>query len=121
MELINEIYTTDGRLNRLRYFKYYIILVIVSTVIAFVVGFIGGLVTGNADSILVTVPTGLVSLVTAVGGFMLGIRRLHDLNKSGWFMLLMLVPVVNLAFLLYLWFMPGTVGYNRFGADPLQN
>ncbi|MBR7025121.1 MAG: DUF805 domain-containing protein [Selenomonadaceae bacterium] len=121
MELINEIYTTEGRLNRLRYFKYYLILVLVSAVIAFVVGFIGGFITGNPESILVKVPGGIISLITSIGGIMLGIRRLHDLNKSGWFMLLLLVPLVNLLFLLYLWFMPGTQGYNRYGEDPLAN
>lgn len=121
MEIINEIYTTEGRLNRLRYFKYYIMLVIVSTIIAFIAGFIGGFISGDANSVLVTVPTGIISLATGIGGIMLGIRRLHDLDKSGWFMLVTLIPFVNLIFLLYLWFMPGTVGYNRFGADPLQS
>lgn len=121
MELLNKIFTIEGRLNRLGYFKRYIALVVVSTIIAFIGGFIGGLITGDPDSILVTVPTGIISLATGVGGFMLGIRRLHDLDKSGWFMLLILVPLVNMIFLIYLWFAPGTVGYNRFGADPLQS
>ncbi len=121
MDIINEIYNTEGRLNRKRYFKYYLILVLVSTAISFVIGFIIGLLTGKAESTLLDVTTGIVSLITGVGGWMLGIRRLHDLDKSGWFMLLILVPFVNLIFLLYLWFMPGTVGYNRFGADPLES
>ncbi|MGQ8975409.1 DUF805 domain-containing protein [Acinetobacter schindleri] len=43
-------------------------------------------------------------------------RRLHDLNKSGWLMLLMLVPVVNILFIFYLLLARGTAGHNRFGA-----
>lgn len=43
-------------------------------------------------------------------------RRLHDLNKSGWLMLLMLVPVVNILFIFYLLLAAGTPGHNRFGA-----
>ncbi|WP_171265983.1 DUF805 domain-containing protein [Acinetobacter sp. LoGeW2-3] len=42
-------------------------------------------------------------------------RRLHDLNKSGWLMLLMLVPVVNIFFIFYLLLAAGTPGPNRFG------
>ncbi|MDO5537706.1 MAG: DUF805 domain-containing protein [Desulfovibrionaceae bacterium] len=45
-------------------------------------------------------------------------RRLHDLNCSGWWLLLSFVPVLNLAMLLFLCFR-GTAGPNRFGPDPL--
>jgi len=48
------------------------------------------------------------------------IRRLHDLDKSGWWYLLAIVPIANI--LLLVWFcMRGTVGDNRFGSDPLSN
>ena len=121
MDIVNEIYTTEGRLNRKRYFKYYIILVLVSTIISFIIGFIISLLTGTADNILFDLFTGIVSLATGIGGIMLGVRRLHDLNRNGWFMILLFVPFINLIFLLYLWFAPGTFGDNRFGADPLQS
>lgn len=44
------------------------------------------------------------------------IRRLHDLDKSGWWILLAFVPIGNIV--VFVWFcMRGTVGDNRFGAD----
>jgi len=43
------------------------------------------------------------------------IRRLHDLNKSGWLSLLFLVPLINLFFFIYVLFGKGTAGPNRFG------
>ena len=49
--------------------------------------------------------------------FMLTIQRSHDFNMSGWFSLLMFVPLENLLF----WFMPGTDGANRFGAKTPPN
>ncbi|MBQ3442651.1 MAG: DUF805 domain-containing protein [Selenomonadaceae bacterium] len=121
MELLNEIYTTEGRLNRLRYLKYQVMWTIISTVIGFILGLTGGFLSGDPDSALIVVPTGIWSFIAGVGGVMLGIRRLHDLNKSGWFMLLGLIPLINVIFALYIWLMPGTVGHNRYGADPLQN
>ena len=39
MELLNEIYTTEGRLNRLAYLKYQVIWTIISAVIGFILGF----------------------------------------------------------------------------------
>ena len=51
---------------------------------------------------------------------MMGVRRLHDLDKCGWWMLLLIVPLVNLFFCLYLLFFKGTEGPNEYGDDPLQ-
>ena len=43
------------------------------------------------------------------------IRRLHDLDRSGWFLLLVAVPVLGLVWMAYYSFMPGSTGDNRFG------
>lgn len=42
-------------------------------------------------------------------------RRLHDADKSGWFALICFIPIVNLAFVLWLCFVNGDAGPNRFG------
>jgi uncharacterized membrane protein YhaH (DUF805 family) len=46
----------------------------------------------------------------------MGIKRLHDLNKTGWLYLLGLVPIVNFFFAIYLIVWKGTEGDNRYGA-----
>ncbi len=46
------------------------------------------------------------------------VRRLHDLNKSGWWLLLGLLPVVGVLVLLYWIIQRGTEGSNDFGSDP---
>lgn len=48
-------------------------------------------------------------------------RRLNDLNQSGWLGLLMLVPLVNFFFGLYLLFWPGSKGSNDYGPAPGPN
>ena len=48
------------------------------------------------------------------------VRRCHDIDKSGYWGLLVLVPVVNFFFLLYLLFAKGTEGWNKYGNDPLE-
>jgi uncharacterized membrane protein YhaH (DUF805 family) len=65
---------------------------------------------------------GLVTLVFAIGllipSIAVGVRRLHDSDHSGWWMLLMLVPLAGL-YVLYLLIIEGTSGSNRFGESPV--
>lgn len=48
--------------------------------------------------------------------FSVFVRRLHDLNKSGWLCLLVFVPLVNVILGIILLFKPGSHDVNRFGA-----
>jgi uncharacterized membrane protein YhaH (DUF805 family) len=57
------------------------------------------------------------ALITLIPGLAVTVRRLHDVDKSGWFILLGLIPLVGF-YLLYLYCQPGTPGPNRFGPDP---
>ena len=59
----------------------------------------------------------LMYLVHLIPGFAAAIRRLHDGNKSAWFILLAFIPLVNFYFL-YLLIVQGTTGTNRFGPPP---
>lgn len=46
------------------------------------------------------------------------IKRLHDMNSSGWWLLLRFIPIVSLFYLLWLLIGSGTVGPNKYGDDP---
>jgi uncharacterized membrane protein YhaH (DUF805 family) len=46
------------------------------------------------------------------------IKRLHDLNMKGWWTILMVVPILNILFGLFVSFKKGTSGYNQYGSDP---
>ncbi len=61
----------------------------------------------------------LFGLATLVPGIAVGVRRLHDYDKSGWWMLLCFVPIIGWIVLIYWFVQKGTDGNNRFGADPL--
>ena len=61
----------------------------------------------------------LYLLAVLIPSIALAVRRLHDRDKSGWWFLLVIVPLVG-AIILVVWFaLPGTAGNNRFGPDPL--
>ncbi len=61
---------------------------------------------------------GLVALVFIIPGIAVTIRRLHDTDRSGWFVLFALIPLVGAIFLLVFYCEKGTRGPNRFGPDP---
>ena len=60
---------------------------------------------------------GLAIVVPSIG---VGVRRLHDLDKSGWWLLLSCIPVIGFIILVFWFIQQGTAGQNRFGADPLN-
>ena len=64
-------------------------------------------------------------LAVLIPGIAVSVRRLHDRNMSGWLLLAFLVgliiPLINIiAFIAFIVIMalPGTVGPNKYGADP---
>lgn len=62
----------------------------------------------------------LAALALLIPSIAVAVRRLHDRDKSGWWYLLVLIPLIG-AIILLVWFVQrGTVGPNRFGSDPLQ-
>ncbi|MBF0560714.1 MAG: DUF805 domain-containing protein [Alphaproteobacteria bacterium] len=72
--------------------------------------------------------TAIPYVIVGLGGFFLNfwmglcvtIKRYHDRNKSGWWILIQLVPLVGpIWYLIDVGFLRGTSGDNRFGPDPL--
>lgn len=57
-------------------------------------------------------------LFVLIPSFSVSVRRLHDIDKSGWWLLLSLLPVIGWVWLLVYSTMGGTPCDNRFGADP---
>lgn len=94
-----------GRTNRADFWKAILVYWLGSMILGFVVGFIGGFLdgfisaatTGEATmgifTIIAYIITSIFSLVHLVPVLAIEVRRLHDINKSGWFLLLGLLSV----------------------------
>ena len=61
----------------------------------------------------------IVLLGLLIPSIAVSVRRLHDKNLRGWWVLLFLIPLIGTIALFILYCMRGTDGENRFGADPL--
>jgi uncharacterized membrane protein YhaH (DUF805 family) len=59
----------------------------------------------------------LYALAVAIPGLAVCVRRLHDIGKSGWWLLIALVPIAGLILLLF-YVRPGNPGANEYGEDP---
>lgn len=63
-----------------------------------------------------------VTVVSLVVAITTEVKRFHDRDKSGWWVLIAFIPVIGAAWVVIeCGFLLGTAGPNRFGADPLQN
>jgi uncharacterized membrane protein YhaH (DUF805 family) len=63
--------------------------------------------------------SGIFSLLTLLPSIAVAVRRLHDVDRTGWWFLLVFIPVIGWIVLLVWFCTKGTAGANRFGADPL--
>jgi uncharacterized membrane protein YhaH (DUF805 family) len=61
---------------------------------------------------------GVFALAMFLPGLAVSVRRLHDVNKSGWMMLIALIPLIGAIWLLVLFVTEGTRGPNKYGLDP---
>jgi len=61
---------------------------------------------------------GIYSLAVFIPGLAVSVRRLHDVNKSGWMLLIALIPLIGAIWLIVLLATDGTKGPNQYGPDP---
>lgn len=104
----------NTRSSRSEYW-YWVLFVIILSVVASLI-----------DSLLFGTDTmgplrGLVTLGLLIPGIAVGVRRLHDIDRSGWWYLIIFIPLVGFLVLIYWFVQPGTSGSNQFGDDPLAN
>lgn len=119
MTIFKKIFTTEGRLNRKRYLIYMILFALVMAGSKFTMSCMATFLTGNPNGTLVMIITAILALIAGTGNIMLIIRRLHDIGKSGYFALLAFVPVIGIIFSIAMFIIPGQIGWNEYGADPL--
>nr|WP_246252396.1 DUF805 domain-containing protein [Sulfitobacter algicola] len=97
----------SGRARRSEYWFFYLF--------TFLVGIVGAIIDGVLGTGFFNLIATLAFLLPSIAA---GVRRLHDTDRSGWWFLIILVPIVGAIVLLVFFVMDGTKGENRFGPDP---
>jgi uncharacterized membrane protein YhaH (DUF805 family) len=134
------LFTFDGRINRGKFW----LAALIYFIVGLILGILGFLLEAISLGFVATAVGGITNFVVLISGIAVGIKRLHDRNKSGWWLLFFYLALPALAvigFLLnqtgmmgviflaaaaiFLWMfielacLRGTIGPNRFGPDPV--
>ena len=99
----------SGRTERKGFWMFILVNFVVSLIISFVAPLLGdksGII-GIIYMLAVLIPTWAV-----------GARRLHDINKSGWWQLIALIPIIGGIWLIVLFATDSNPGDNKFGPNP---
>ena len=99
-EFFTRYFDFKGRTNRKDFWLAILGIFLLSVVIGFVTGFLGGLLGDNAAGILGFV-TLLWELAVIIPGLAIEVRRLHDIGKSGWWLLIGLIPFGGIVLLVF--------------------
>ncbi len=105
-------FKTEGRLNRKRYF-------LRGCILFFICMIVEGILVAIQNISLIAIGSIILYIPLLISGVMLAIRRSHDLNHSGQYVIYMFIPIVGMIISLVLLFKKGTDGPNTYGPDPL--
>jgi len=119
------LFSFEGRVNRA---KFWLVVLGIAVVQAVIYGAAlgGAAASGDPEQAMNAVGPvmGLVLLAVSIVFIWISlanaVKRFHDRNKSGWWILIVLVPVIGgLWYLIECGFLRGTAGPNTYGPDPL--
>ena len=102
----------SGRSRRKEYWFFVLFAVIISIVLG-VIDVMIGTQTGG-----IGILSAIYALAMLIPSIAVSVRRLHDIDKTGWWILIGFIPLIGTIILLIFAFLPGTAGDNKYGADP---
>ncbi|MEV7425134.1 MULTISPECIES: DUF805 domain-containing protein [unclassified Streptomyces] len=108
VDVLKQYAVFSGRARRKEYWMFFLF----NFVISIAVGVIGGVI--GAENLL----NALYGLAILIPSLAVAVRRLHDTGRSGWWLLIALVPLVGFIILIVFLALEGEQGPNAHGANP---
>ncbi|HEY0064621.1 MAG TPA: DUF805 domain-containing protein [Telluria sp.] len=112
-----QVISLSGRIGRLRYLSYTFLAGLAAL---FAMAIVGGVASAISPKLGIAIIV-LMYIPMVVIQFGYTRRRFNDMNRSGWFALLLFIPVVGFFVALWLMFGPGDESSNDFGLPPNKN
>ena len=113
LEVLKKYAVFSGRARRKEYWYFVLFNVIIGFVLGLIEGALG-LFPDSPQSIL----SSLYSLAVLLPGIGVSIRRLHDTSRSGWWLLIALVPIIGAIVLLVFMVQDSATDENQYGPNP---
>ena len=104
----------SGRAQRSEYWYFVLFYFLIAVGLAFIDGLTGMFNPAAGIGLL----SGLLTLGLLIPSISVSVRRLHDTNRSGWWLLIAFVPLVGAIVLLVFCVQDSSPGDNKFGANP---
>jgi uncharacterized membrane protein YhaH (DUF805 family) len=114
LEVLKKYAQFDGRASRQEYWFFLLFNLLISAFLATVDYFTG---TFDAETSLGLL-SGIYSLGVLIPGISVTIRRLHDTDRSGWWIFISLIPIIGGIVLFIFMVQDSTSGANRYGPNP---
>lgn len=114
LEVLRKYAVFDGRARRKEYWYFFLINTVISIFLAFIDSFTGTV----SEDVGIGLLDGLYALAVLIPGTAVTVRRLHDTDRSGWWILIGLIPVIGGIALLVFMVLDSTPGDNQYGPNP---
>jgi uncharacterized membrane protein YhaH (DUF805 family) len=114
LEVLRKYAVFSGRARRSEYWYFVLFNFIISVILSFIDYGFGWVNTQNGVGVLTTI----YSLLVLIPTLAVMVRRLHDTDKSGWWILLGLIPLVGPIVLIVFFCINSTMGDNTYGPSP---
>ena len=116
LEVFRKYAVFEGRARRKEYWIFFLFCVVISMALALIDETMGWI--AELDDEEFGFLSTLYSLAIIIPGLAVLVRRLHDTDRSGWWVLIALIPLIGAIILLVFTALAGHPGDNRFGPDP---
>lgn len=113
LEVLKKYAVFSGRASRKEYWMFALFNGIIYLLLVFVTKFAGSAI-GDDPLIL----TGPYSLAVLLPSFAVAVRRLHDIDRSGWWISLYLIPIIGFIVVFIFHVKDSTPGDNEYGVNP---
>lgn len=114
LEALKKYATFEGRAGRTEYWFFVLFNVLAVIVLAIIDGVLGTFREEAGIGLL----SGVYALAVLIPSIAVLVRRLHDTDRSGWWILISFVPLIGEIVLLVFALLDGTPGDNRYGPNP---
>ncbi|MBK1617040.1 hypothetical protein CKO42_00950 [Lamprobacter modestohalophilus] len=114
LEVLRKYAVFTGRARRKEYWYYFLINFLIITALLLIDNMLGTLDPEAGMGLL----SGIYALAVLIPGIAVAVRRLHDTDRTGWWVLIALIPIVGPIILIFFLIQDSTAGDNRFGPNP---
>ena len=114
LEVLKKYAVFSGRARRKEYWMFFLINLIILVVLSIIDNLIGTVTRQGGPGVL----QGLYSLAVLIPTLAVTVRRLHDTGRTGWWILIGLIPVIGNIVLLIFLVLDSEPGANEYGPNP---